>query len=440
MKKMISFLGTNEYLDCYYEINDFTSSQTRFIQTALYEMLKQEGTQIDKVYIFLTKEAKENNFLDCVSNVTKKPLIGLENVWNEKFKHDDIELIPIMMNSNQLEKNQWELFEQIYDKIEENDEIYFDITHSFRSNPIIALIIANFAKTLKNATLKRLFYGNFEALGPAYKVRNISVEKRIAPIVDITSMLELLDWTIAVDTFLRTGNPVQIVELADDKSRLFNRDPGFQAIRYFAGALNNFNISLETVRGPDLNNKINNVLDKYPKLEKHKTGIFPQFEKLTNKIEDKLTNFSNDEVKNKLGTVIWANEHGLYQQSITLLSEHIISIIAENYGVNVKDIDSRLKISGLLQELIKEKNNSNSDSNKNHIKNIKINEEELKLYLEDLIETYPELKTYEKLATLRNDINHAGYREAYKNPDTIKKNIDKYIDDLTPFFKKLIKD
>ena len=242
------------------------------------------------------KEAKENNFLDCVSNVTKKPLIGLENVWNEKFKHDDIELIPIMMNSNQLEKNQWELFEQIYDKIEENDEIYFDITHSFRSNPIIALIIANFAKTLKNATLKRLFYGNFEALGPAYKVRNISVEKRIAPIVDITSMLELLDWTIAVDTFLRTGNPVQIVELADDKSRLFNRDPGFQAIRYFAGALNNFNISLETVRGPDLNNKINNVLDKYPKLEKHKTGIFPQFEKLTNKIEDKLTNFSNDQV------------------------------------------------------------------------------------------------------------------------------------------------
>lgn len=53
---------------------------------------------------------------------------------------------------------------QIFNVVNKNDELYFDITHSFCSVPMIAILVANFATTVSGASIKRLFYGNFEAL------------------------------------------------------------------------------------------------------------------------------------------------------------------------------------------------------------------------------------------------------------------------------------
>lgn len=449
MKKMFSFLGTTPYIECLYFKDDFTSSRTRFIQTALYEMLKKEGVQIDKVYVFVTDEARRKNYEDYHDKKNDIQYIGLKNVWETKFGNENVELIPVQMEmslmkelktlpnesiTSKFEEEQWDLFNKIFDIIETDDEIYFDITHSFRSNPVIALIIAHFAKTMKNAKLKRLFYGNFESLGQAREVADIPVEERRAPIVDITSMMELLDWTIGVDTFLRTGNPAQIFDLANDKSRYLHTDPGFHAINNFSRALNFLNIHIETVRGPKINGKITKVLENYPNLEKHQTGVFPQFEKLTGKIEEKLSHFSDDEVKNALGSVIWAFEHGLYQQSITLLEEYIISIIAKKFGADELDTDIRMAISQILQQKIKEK----SKKDNNEKENKELNLSELEKFLEELIETHPELKAFEKLATLRNDVNHAGFRKNHTAPKTIIDNIAEYIEELRPFFEQKI--
>lgn len=39
----------------------------------------------------------------------------------------------------------------------EGDEIIFDITHSFRSIPMLAITIMNYAKVLKNCKLKEVY-------------------------------------------------------------------------------------------------------------------------------------------------------------------------------------------------------------------------------------------------------------------------------------------
>ena len=58
----ISFLGTNNYLETYYSIGDFKSSQpVRFIQEALIEHLCREWTSEDKIFIFCTKLSLEKN-------------------------------------------------------------------------------------------------------------------------------------------------------------------------------------------------------------------------------------------------------------------------------------------------------------------------------------------------------------------------------------------
>lgn len=422
---MISFLGTSAYLECMYATDDFSARPSRFIQTALYEMLEKEGEQMDKVYIFLTKEAEEKNFEDYYDERNKTHLDGLKKVWKEHFPEHADKLIPVPMKSGQLESEQWELFEQIYNLIEENDELYFDITHSFRSNPVIALIISNFARTMKNAKIKRLFYGNFEVLGPAYKVKDIPLEQRVAPIVDITSMMELLDWTVAVDSFLRTGNPVQIKNLSKEKVKENKGDKDYIKIKQLSLQLYNFSKILEMSRGLLVEKQLQTVFKTIKNVGTIENEKLPQFSKLVDKITEKLAPFSENDIENMWGISKWCYDHGLYQQSITFLSENIITNIAYKIGADISDENIRMAISGILSKKLSKE----------------FNPEDFEKYAElidpiqSLLDQYEELKTYAKVAATRNDMNHAGNKGNYKSIDSIEPTIKEVLEQIKPFFK-----
>ena len=51
----------------------------------------------------------------------------------------------------------WELFEVIYSQLQEGDELYLDITNSFRYLPMLLVVLVNYAKMLKNVTVKAIF-------------------------------------------------------------------------------------------------------------------------------------------------------------------------------------------------------------------------------------------------------------------------------------------
>jgi len=53
----------------------------------------------------------------------------------------------------------WEIFDIIYNALEEDDNIYIDITHSFRYLPMLLLVLLNYAKYLKNIKIKQITYG-----------------------------------------------------------------------------------------------------------------------------------------------------------------------------------------------------------------------------------------------------------------------------------------
>jgi len=42
-----------------------------------------------------------------------------------------------------------EIFRTIFDEIDENDEIIFDVTHSFRYLPMLVFIVINYARVVK---------------------------------------------------------------------------------------------------------------------------------------------------------------------------------------------------------------------------------------------------------------------------------------------------
>ena len=88
--------------------------------------------------------------------------------------------------------------------LEENDEIILDITHAFRSIPLLIFIVAAYLRQVKNVKLKHIIYGAFEA-------RDTETDQ--TPIFDLTPFVELLDWMNAVNIFQNSGDARPIARL-----------------------------------------------------------------------------------------------------------------------------------------------------------------------------------------------------------------------------------
>lgn len=196
---LLSFLGLSDYEYCFYTYEGKTSSYTRFVQTAVYELLR--GEQPMDVIVFATKEARERNGEDRLRG--EEQLEGLMTAFRRIAPEANVKMVDI--DNGQDERTNWRLFDRIMSEIGEGDTIYFDITHSFRSIPFVALIVLNYARLVKKAEIGAIVYGWFEVLGRPMDVKQMPPEERLAPIVNLTSMASLLDWTNGVDQFLRTG-------------------------------------------------------------------------------------------------------------------------------------------------------------------------------------------------------------------------------------------
>ena len=76
----------------------------------------------------------------------------------------------------------WEIFDVIYNEINDGDELFLDITHAFRYLPMLLTVLINYSKFLKKITVKSITYGNFMAEGD------------LKPIMDLTSISVLQDY------------------------------------------------------------------------------------------------------------------------------------------------------------------------------------------------------------------------------------------------------
>lgn len=145
---LLSFLGRNDYEYCFYTYRGQRSSYTRFVQTAIYELFRSEEPM--DVIIFATKEAKESNWNDKIRD--GQQVEGIKTAFQRIAPEATVKLVEI--ESGQDESANWKLFDSIIAEIGEGDTIYFDITHSFRSIPFVALIVLNYARLVKKRRLE----------------------------------------------------------------------------------------------------------------------------------------------------------------------------------------------------------------------------------------------------------------------------------------------
>ena len=421
-KVFISILGTSNYGSCQYTQGDFISSETHFIQEATLEFLnvKETWTAQDIAYIFLTPTARTSNWQEKTLNWKKeeKGYRGLDPILKEMELPCPIETVDITEDGD--EQGLWSVFQTIYDKLQEGDELYIDITHSFRYLPMLLLVLCNYAKFLKQTKVVHISYGNYEP------------NETVNPLVDLMPLVEVQNWTLAASDFLRNGRTSSFAELVSERIQPIlkatrGQDEDARALRQFINRLEPLSQSLTTVRGKaiidggifrDLNDSAQNLGNT----------LIPAMAPLIDKIKDSFSGFApTANIKNGFEAARWCYDKQLYQQSITILQETLKGYTAAQAGY---PCDEKLyqDLAGTAYNIafnkrpesewkLGEKNNDQDDFNRRKV----IVKRMLSL---PLVQELSGL--YDEIAQLRNDFNHAGIRPNPINdiPTQIKRKMD----------------
>jgi len=225
-KILISSLGTGlrkegEYQKAKYTIADKVYN-TAFIADALTKHLK-----IDKLFLVGTSKSiwdaayeafggdEEDYQLELIEKkesqaITEEVLIKFDEQISKYLgvKGSKATLISYGIDDDEL----WGIFEkylEIAEHIEDGDELYLDITHSFRSLAMMSLVMTQFASSIsdKKFTLKGVYYGMLEYQS--------ETEEKVAPIVNLNILFELQEWIKAIDAIKKYSDFDPLVEIME---------------------------------------------------------------------------------------------------------------------------------------------------------------------------------------------------------------------------------
>ena len=429
-KVFISILGTSFYRECTYTDGDtqFKSSPTRFIQQASLELVgAKEWTEEDKVVIFLTQNARKDNWEKTIverkplGKDTPEPYKGLEAVLQEMNLKAQVEDKDIKDGMNKEEI--WEVFQTIYDTLQEGDELHLDLTHSFRFLPMLLLVLGNYAKFLKGITIKNIVYGNYEA-------RNLANNE--APIISLLPLVSLQDWTFAAANYLQNGRATQLQTLVNKElspilKKAMGADKDASALNQYFNALAELSGFVLNCRGKDIRvgKKINIIHNAEKRIEKI---IIPPMVPIFNKIHQPLLAFSpTDNILNGFYAAQWSLNKQLHQQAITLLQETVVSLLCQENGLDLLDKNQRTLINkafAIASDKIPESKWTLSEDGE-------AGSEKQKEIIKRLIQqpTIIELaNTFKEITNIRNDFNHAGEdRGGARSVKSITSGIEKYL-------------
>ena len=414
--KIISFLGFNAYQETtYIHPSDPTkTSITPFFQEALVDFY-----DVDILYVLLTKTV-----------ATKPPRGATKSNWEalEERLGNRVKLQPVYdIPESQSPEDSWIIFDKITDCLDHGDRVVFDLTHSFRSIPVIALLAISYLRTVRQVQVEGLLYGAF----------NPNQKGVPAPTYDLLPMLSLLDWISATDRFVKVGDGVPLADL------LKNAIPGVErqhnpAVRPLGSQLDLAakvitNISQAIALARPLE-----TLESTVQLEEtlSKADIsFDQRAKPFNLIKDQLlTEYGQFALPDPLESenlprnlwlqfqlIQWYVTRGQVMQAMTLASEWLISIVAYKLGIqhlldDRQQIDYALNNGSACLQNKKPKGPSDFDQG-----------------FQSLPDYQSLSQLWNELTQISNDIAHVGMN---KDPKSAKA-LQKRASDLTPRLKEI---
>lgn len=471
-KVFISFLGTTPYSKVTYVYNKGQKSkiktQTRFVQVALVNSICRSWDKNDRIIIFRTEKSNELNWKDR-KDKDGKNIVGLETELHSYLsknnkgiclnigeEHDDKKyIVPTGFNENDL----WEIFGKVYDNVNEGDEIYFDVTHAFRTIPLFTTVLFNYCRFMKNSVVKSIHYGAYEnifTLKELNKMTDEEKEKLEVPLVDLTNVVLLQTVNDSVSNFRQFGSFGSLVDVLDtdlDKQDELGQVDVSEAIDDIQVSLEDLNFYIMTSNLVELKKgryikTIMNAVDQIGNSSIPK----PQKE-LLHEIARELTDFGfrkNNSYLNIEAAIKWLIEKNQLQQAVTLASEYVQETylklyVYNNFKVGETENENKNCMSHILSAKKRETNRYENpyvfvtDKWKDKVK--------LKGFIPQEVLDFINIEgvgsihdSYDELRILRNQLNHAGDGEKYKTIYDLKDHFSKIWDSCYESLEQIEKD
>ena len=425
-KILISALGTGkleknnisarEYTRTVYRFQDCEKEyETSFIAAALSEHF-----QIDKLYLVGTSKSMWEEVYNYFSSAGNQNLdhdywaelgekVALHKVGQVGINEDELGqvnkavdgylkylrssasggsrcfIIDYGLNEKELWSN-FDVFMRIGENLGENDEIYLDITHAFRSIPLFIYLMLDLITILK-------FKNHFKLVGLFYGILEAERELGYTPIVDLSPLYNITLWARGAYNFINFGNGYLLADLVKDESisgkiRNISDLVNINYIDDFKREIDSLNYLLKTSESPEL-------MVKY--MQPYLQSFIDRFKGIS----------SSGKLQFSLAQ--WYFDNYRFAHGYICLAESIITRILEIY----READSKI---------------SWSDTNRGKIKsliynqNFKRKSEYSKLHEE-----------YDSIRKIRNLIAHAGYSDNNTYREDIDKacshlcNVEKYV-------------
>jgi len=309
----LSFLGLGQfnretgrysYNKTVYVWKNRLASETRFVQVAEQELL--EWDRFDHLFIAATEESAR-----CHGKALCEQLARCRG-----------EIHFVRLDENMTPAGQWKWFEEIFSVIEEGDVLTVDLTHGYRSIPIIFSTAINFLQKTKNIRLEHVFYGAYEK------------DTQKAPLVDMRSFYDINIWADAVGRLTEDADASGIAAAAEATHR-----SQFEAL-----ADSKFREACENVTRIIKNVDVNNVSDAVNELMqavKHiKSSGGVGTIQLMNMLEEKFmplvtseegnpdrNGYTLDYFRIQLAFAEMLLSHGLLMQAFTVMREWLASLV-----------------------------------------------------------------------------------------------------------------
>lgn len=308
MHKLFTFLGTGSYEAVNYQFGEKSEC------TAHFPIPLAEWIEADKTYYFLTSEAKKHN-----------------NWTRVVRKLDDLETRyeAVDIPDGATEEELWTIFAELTKHADPGDKISIDITHGYRSLPLLGFIAAVFLRQARGFDIHGLYYGAYEARDPKTKS---------APVFELSPFLDLLKWLSATEKFIDTGNSGSLGDLLgaiqNDAMRAGSPNAP-RTLRPLAKVLSILSSELLLGRplqaGESAADVTRKISEARPDLNSAATLPFAT---LLEKVEDAYLPRADSSLAGQIELIQWYIDHGHILQAATVGREWIVTFLCEQLSLD----------------------------------------------------------------------------------------------------------
>lgn len=382
---LVTVLGTGHYCPVVYEWQD--GRAVRRYETDLFPLALVDWLQPDSVLVLLTPEAATSQH------------------WERLQTELGPRVSAVAIPSGRTESELWELFSALESAVPEGVELVLDVTHGFRSLPLFAAVAALLLRRLRGVHLRAILYGAYEARDK---------ERNVAPVFDLTTLVDLADWLSGIEAFERSGDGRLLAQRLRELHGTAYRHRGNQLPQHLARIASQLESFSEAVR-------LNRPLDALASADKLRARLADAnaelerwarpFALLAAGLAAELRDLAHPRPKEldeanlraQLALIEYALEKGLVLQAVTLAREWLVSWELARYLPERSDRwtsrEAREEAEGKLNKGAQALKDGSS---------VATQLADRELY-----------ELWSQLADLRNDLAHGGMRESPRRTERV---------------------